>query len=170
MKTILAPIDFSAATKHVVTEAVELARALDARVVLLNVTTPVVFVSDFIDPRENSVALAELEAHAAAVRLSSLEEKLEHEFTPVDAIQLSGQPVPLIIEQARQLPADYIVMGSHGHSAFYDLVAGSTTSGVVKRAPCPVIVVPVGRLKHRKTARSLPVSELAELAPAGAPP
>lgn len=170
MKTILAPIDFSAATKHVVTEAVELARALDARVVLLNVTTPVVFVSDFIDPRENSVALTELEGHAAARRLAALEEKLEHEYTWVDAIQLSGQPAPLIVEQARHLPADYIVMGSHGHSSFYDLVAGSTTSGVVKRAPCPVIIVPVGRLKHRKTARTLPVTELAELAPAGAPP
>ena len=170
MKTILAPIDFSAATKHVVAEAVELARATDARVVLLNVTTPVVFVSDFIDPRENSVALVEQEAHAASVRLSALEEKLEHEYMPVDAIQLSGQPVPLIVEQARNLPADYIVMGSHGHSAFYDLVAGSTTSGVMKRAPCPVVIVPVGRLKHRKTARSLSVVELGELAPAGAPP
>lgn len=170
MKTILAPVDFSAATKHVVAEAVALARAFDGRVVLLNVTTPVVFVSDFIDPRENAVTINEQEAHAASLRLAALEEKLEHEFTWVDAIQLSGQPVPLIVEQARTLPADYIVMGSHGHSAFYDLVAGSTTSGVMKRAICPVIVVPVGRLKHRKTARSLPAAELAELAPAGAPP
>lgn len=169
MKTILAPVDFSAATKHVVAEATALARALEGRVVLLNVTTPIVFVSDFIDPRENAAAITEQEMQAAARRLSALEDKLENEFVHVDSISLAGLPVPLIVEQARKLPADYIVMGSHGHSAFYDLVAGSTTSGVVKRAPCPVIIVPVGRLKHRKTARSLPVVEMEPLATSESP-
>lgn len=164
MKTILAPIDFSAATKHVVAEAVALARALDGRVFLLNVTVPFVFVSDFIDPRQSSVALGEQETEAAARRLAALEDKLENEFARVDSLHLTGLPVPLIIEQAGRLPADYIVMGSHGHSAFYDLVAGSTTSGVMKRAACPVIIVPVGRLGHRKTARSLSAPVLAEVA------
>ncbi len=163
MKTILVPIDFSAATKHVVAEAVEIARALAGRVVLLNVTLPVVFASDFNDSRENNAGINEQE-EAAARRLAVLEDKLENELTRVDALQLSGMPVTLIVEQARKLPADYIVMGSHGHSAFYDLVAGSTTSGVLKRATCPVIVVPVGRLKHRKTARSVPSPALAEFA------
>ena len=164
MKTILAPIDFSAATKHVVAEAVTLARALDGRVVLLNVSIPVVFVSDFIDPRHSSTAINEQEGAAAARRLAALEDKLENEYHRVDAVHLSGAPVPLIVEQAVRLPADYIVMGSHGHSAFYDLVAGSTTSGVMKRAPCPVIIVPAGRLTHRKTARSAPATAPAEMA------
>lgn len=164
MKTILAPIDFSAATKHVVAEAVAIARALDGRVVLLNVTTPVVFVSDFIDPQQNSATIGEQEGEAAARRLAVLEDKLENEFHRVDSVHLTGPPVPLIIEQAARLPADYIVMGSHGHSAFYDLVAGSTTSGVMKRATCPVVIVPVGRLSHRKTARSSPTAPSAEVA------
>jgi nucleotide-binding universal stress UspA family protein len=33
-------------------------------------------------------------------------------------------------------------MGSHGHTAFYDLLVGSTTHGVLMRANCPVVIVP----------------------------
>jgi nucleotide-binding universal stress UspA family protein len=41
-------------------------------------------------------------------------------------------------------------MGSHGHTAFYDLLVGSTTQGVLKKAPCPVLIVPAEKAKRRK--------------------
>ncbi|MBI4621943.1 MAG: universal stress protein [Verrucomicrobia bacterium] len=44
--------------------------------------------------------------------------------------------------QAEKNAADFIVMGSHGHTALYDLVVGSTTHGVLRRATCPVVIVP----------------------------
>ena len=50
--------------------------------------------------------------------------------------------MPEIIEQAQQLAADYIVIGSHGHTALHDLLAGGTASGVLKRATCPVVIIP----------------------------
>ena len=67
------------------------------------------------------------------------------EATLEGIVQLTGAPVPLILEQAKALAADYIVMGSHGHTAFYDLLVGTTTHGVLKKAPCPVLVVPKAR-------------------------
>jgi len=30
-------------------------------------------------------------------------------------------------------------MGTHGHGAIYDLLVGSTTHGVLEKAPCPVL-------------------------------
>jgi nucleotide-binding universal stress UspA family protein len=33
-------------------------------------------------------------------------------------------------------------MGSHGHNAFYDLLVGTTTHGVLRKATCPVVIVP----------------------------
>ncbi|MSU70996.1 MAG: universal stress protein [Opitutus sp.] len=57
-------------------------------------------------------------------------------------MQVNGSPVPEIIEQAQQLAADYIVIGSHGHTALHDLLAGGTASGVLKRATCPVVIIP----------------------------
>ena len=47
MKTILAPVDFSSATKAVVAEATALARALEARVVLLSVIQPPVALPEY---------------------------------------------------------------------------------------------------------------------------
>lgn len=153
MKTILAPVDFSPVTDRVVAEATALARAFDGRVVLLNVTQPVAIVADYTAFLDNIAEINDLTAKAAAKELAAIEDDLESEFTHAESIQLSGSAVPLIIEQAKKLSADYIVIGSHGHTAFYDLLIGSTASGVLKRAPCPVVVVAPASLPARKKAK-----------------
>ena len=61
---------------------------------------------------------------------------------PVETVQLNGPPVRSILDHAKQVGADYLVMGSHGHTALYDLLVGSTTHGVLLRASCPVVITP----------------------------
>ena len=39
-----------------------------------------------------------------------------------------------------------IVMGSHGHTALFESVIGSTVSAVLKRAVRPVVIVPRMRI------------------------
>jgi nucleotide-binding universal stress UspA family protein len=68
----------------------------------------------------------------------------------VETALLHGFIGPMILREAQKRRAAYIVIGSHGHSAFYDLVVGSTASLVLKRAACPVLVVPSQRLTRRK--------------------
>jgi nucleotide-binding universal stress UspA family protein len=141
MKTILAPIDFSPATKGVIAAASALARSFDGRIVLLNIThSPVV--ADIDGCVMNFDDLTDRTAKAAVIQLEQIRDQLQRDFLRVDIVQLTGLAADLILEQARKLPADFIVMGSHGHSAFYDLIAGSTTSGVMKKATCPVVIVP----------------------------
>jgi nucleotide-binding universal stress UspA family protein len=84
-------------------------------------------------------------------RLDELEEKMKNDFLKVTGVQVTGAPVAHILEQADAHDADYIVMGSHGHTAFYDLIVGSTTHGVLKRAKCPVVIVPA--VKEEPKAR-----------------
>lgn len=142
MKTILAPVDFSSVTERVIAEAAALARSFDGRIVLLNITQPIAIGADTAGFVENVDELNEAAARDAARKLAALEDGLEAAFLKADSVQLTGVPAVLISEQAKQLGADYIVMGSHGHTAFYDLLVGSTASAVLKRAPCPVLVVP----------------------------
>jgi nucleotide-binding universal stress UspA family protein len=53
-----------------------------------------------------------------------------------------GQPVGLILDRAANLPANLIVMGTHGTSGFQHLILGSVAEKVLRRAPCPVLTVP----------------------------
>jgi nucleotide-binding universal stress UspA family protein len=150
MKTILAPIDFSTATNGVVAAAAALARSFEGRVVLLNVSQPPVVLADGGTFMFDMGDLMDRTAKDSLAKLERLRDKLTDDFIEADVIQITGHPVTLIIEEARKLKADYIVIGSHGHTAFYDLMVGSTAAGVVKRAPCPVVVVPRPPLQKKK--------------------
>ena len=154
MKTILAPIDFSGISEAVVAEAAALARALDGRVVLLTVVQPPLVYTEFAAMMNVAEVTAVSEKHAAR-QLERLEDKLRNQFVKTECLQLTGTPIRHIVEQAEKFEADYIVMGSHGHTALYDLLVGSTTHGVLMRARCPVIVVPAAKrgAKPAKTHR-----------------
>jgi nucleotide-binding universal stress UspA family protein len=143
MKTILVPIDFSDVTPSVLAKAVELAKALGARLVVLHVIQPPVNLSAS-DPIlvENTARITAAAEKAADKHLERLEKGLQVDFGDVGILRLTGAPVARILEQAELLPADYVVLGSHGHTAVYELLVGSTAHGVLKNAKCPVIIVP----------------------------
>lgn len=142
MKTILTPVDFSSASEAVVTEAAALARVFGGRVVLLSVIQPLIIASEFAPPPESIAEITTAGERSAVEHLARFQERLRAEGITVEAIQGKGQPVAHILEQAKKNAADFIVMGSHGHTALYELVVGSTTHGVLLRASCPVVIVP----------------------------
>jgi nucleotide-binding universal stress UspA family protein len=53
-----------------------------------------------------------------------------------------GGAVTTILDEAKTLPADLIVLGTHGHSGFQRWVLGSVTEKILRRAACPVLTVP----------------------------
>jgi len=54
---------------------------------------------------------------------------------------LAGHPVRDIVDLARDLKADLLVVGGSGHSALYGRLIGSRADRIVHHAPCPVLVV-----------------------------
>jgi nucleotide-binding universal stress UspA family protein len=143
MKTILAAIDFSAVSRRVVTEALDLARAVKGRVVLLHsIPPPPIIATDLAPLVGPALYFTDDMVKAAERRLRRIQREREARGVPIETICLNGFPPTRVLAQAKTCRANYIVLGSHGHTALYDLVAGSTASGVLKRAPCPVVVVP----------------------------
>jgi nucleotide-binding universal stress UspA family protein len=53
----------------------------------------------------------------------------------------SGDVAPTIVEAARSLGSDLIVMGTRGMSDFSGLLLGSNAHKVIHHAGCPVLVV-----------------------------
>ncbi|MDQ5980803.1 MAG: hypothetical protein QG602_3781 [Verrucomicrobiota bacterium] len=86
----------------------------------------------------------------AARKLRALEHRCEKRGLMTTAVLREGAPAAAILAKAASAHAGCIVMGSHGHGAIYDLLVGSTTHGVLKKAPCPVLVVPPAARRARR--------------------
>lgn len=152
MKTILVPVDLSAVTGRICRIACDLAETVKGRVVLLHVVQPPpVIMSDAyaFDAGQMASLLATAEK-VSARKLAQFGHACEKRVGQVETIQRTGQPVSVIVDRANALKADYIVLGSHGHGAVYDLLMGSTTQGVLRKARCPVLVVPASLPRSRK--------------------
>ena len=153
MTTVLVPIDFSSATHPVIDAAVALVGRQKAKLVLLHVVAPPVLTSEYgpiMDNVSQIVAAAEL---SASTRLGKLKQSLRSGALAVDVVQDMGVPSAVILEEAKARKADYIVLGSHGHTAIYDLIIGSTTHLVLQKATCPVVVIPPNKRPKRRSRR-----------------
>lgn len=141
MKTLLVPIDFSAATETVLDAATATARALGARVVLVHVIEPLVALDESSEMIEDEVVATE---RAVEGKLDELRCRCTALGLPASARLLYGTAPHQVTEEALRLRPDLIVIGSHGHGAIYSLLAGGVTAQVLRHAPCPVLVIPVG--------------------------
>ncbi len=146
MKTLLVPVDFSDSTEDVLAQAAELARQVSGRLVLLHITEPVaeyVPVGASMDVLSAAPPPLEIENIAEQEdRLADLARPYQEGGLTVDSVSVVGLAVDDILEQAERQKADYIILGSHGHGALYHLFSGSVVTGVLKRAACPVLVIP----------------------------
>jgi universal stress protein A len=62
---------------------------------------------------------------------------------------VEGDPVSVILTRAAEMKTDLIVMGTHRRAGLSRLLMGSVAEGVLRRAPCPVVLIPVSILAGR---------------------
>ncbi|MBE34177.1 MAG: hypothetical protein CMI16_01210 [Opitutaceae bacterium] len=153
MKIVLTPLDFSNVSDSVLKGAINLARAIEGRLVLFHVIQPPVITSEYGAVLSNVREIVAVNEQTSLKELKRHQKKLEATGLKVSIAQATGGPVAHILEQAKKSRASYIVMGSHGHTALYDLLAGSTATGVIKRAPCPVVIMPPVKKKKKKSKK-----------------
>lgn len=142
MKTILVPIDFSDCAGEVVRAAASLAKAFGSEIILLHVAAPEPeFIGYEPGPQTVRDSVAK-ELHEEHEKLRAIEDELKKQGLVVTALLIQGYPVDKILEEMSKNAADIIVMGSHGHGALHNLLVGSVTEGVMRKATCPIHVVP----------------------------
>lgn len=140
--TVLVPVDLSPVSPRVVEEAGKLAKALKASVVLLHVEPPEpAFIGYEPGPESVRDAVAR-DIQKNDKRLHELRDRLRTHGVEAECLLIQGPAVEKIVEESERLEAAYVVIGSHGHGALYDLVVGSVCDGVVRRSRTPVLIVP----------------------------
>ena len=145
MKKILVPLDFSSVTDATLRTATRLAEALSAEVVLLHVAAPE---PEFVGYEAGPASVREAVAHQLAAehkRLQDLRQAMDLPHGRVKALAVQGYTVEKILDEAKRLPADLIIMWSHGHGGLHHLLMGSAAEGVLRKASCPVVLVPPER-------------------------
>ncbi|MCW2720909.1 MAG: hypothetical protein QOG20_5591 [Pseudonocardiales bacterium] len=62
---------------------------------------------------------------------------------PADALAVADDTTvsETLVRVAGEIDAAAVALGRHGHSALYDVLLGSTAGGLLRHAPCPVVVV-----------------------------
>lgn len=137
-RRILCPIDFSAPSRHALDHAVEIARWYGGTITALHVMHPV----PYADPlMAGALVITPQDLERAAQELTRFVGE-EVGQTPIDTVVAQGSAAAVILEQARALPADLVVLGTHGRRGFEHFMLGSVTERVLRKAPCPVLTVP----------------------------
>jgi len=122
IQNVLCPVDLSAISERALRHAAALAAWYEARLTVLFVRT-----GFRVESTARDVAAfihSAIGAHPAQLRMTD------------------GDVVSEIVRLATGLPADLLVMGTHGISGFKQLLLGSVTERVWREAPCPVVTVP----------------------------
>ena len=139
LKKILVPTDFSEASNAAYKYALRFGQQFSAELHVLHVLEPTF-----------SPDLAGLPGMPAFsnVELAPTQRKLRAWVDSVGAMGVSasmavrnGLPAHEIVEAAKDLDIDLIIIATHGYTGWKHFCIGSTAERVVRAAPCPVLVV-----------------------------
>ncbi len=141
IENVLCPTDFSVYSERALRHAAALARRFEARLTVLHVIpvwTPYTHAPAYFP--------APMLANPSLCR--HVEEDLNQAVTaaidagvPVHTILREAEPWREILSVAEELPADMLVMGTHGRGGLEQFLLGSVAEKVLRRAPCSVLTV-----------------------------
>lgn len=135
-KHILCPIDFSDVSERTIEKAKQLAKLFGAKVTLLTIVEPL-------------PAIAYGYAGGTDIQeemLKSCHTKIQewgskHGIDKANCQVETGYPKHEITVAAKQLKADLIIMGSHGHHGVVSTLLGSTSNAVANHSEIDVMIV-----------------------------
>jgi nucleotide-binding universal stress UspA family protein len=142
-KIIVVATDFSACGESAQAEAVALAKALNARLIVAHI-----WQVPLSAPEGSWILIEEVYSQLEAAARTKLREVLEHvraELPTSEELFWVGDPRAGIVKAASDMHADLIVLGTHGRTGLSRALLGSVAEWVVHHAPCDTWVV---RARH----------------------
>lgn len=138
LERILVPIDFSDCSLDALEYAVQVARRSRASITLLHVLEPVSYGLDFALLHVTKQGQMR---EVIRARLSDLAKALAAVGVPTNVEIRGGLPPDSILDVAKAMPADLIIMGTHGRRGLSHTVSGSVAEAVLRKSSCPVLTV-----------------------------
>ncbi len=135
-RKVLCPIDFSEHSLAALDVALRVVEQNDAKLYLLNVAPVPAGAAGFQPVPLDRYPYVEKDRQQQLAKLGR--EKVPG-LVRYETLVVSGDPAEQILDAARSIEADLIVMGTHGRKGLGHLVLGSVAERVVRESPTPVL-------------------------------
>jgi len=140
MKQILVPTDFSENARKAYPFALNIASKTNSAVTfLLAIEQPFDFA---VRVEEKMSALTNYAHNQFEKLINELKNKKPYSLLDIDYKIVPGKTGSVIVNTARELETDLIVMGSKGSSAIKKILFGSVSTSVVSKSAVPVMLIP----------------------------
>lgn len=141
MKNILVPTDFSENAENALYYAIDIAKRLNAKIILLhayqnNYSNPYIPLDYAVEENKQMAISSDNRLKEESLKIKQIGE-IEYEYMSVE-----DSPVGATINTIKEKKIDLVVMGTKGESNFLNSVFGSNTAKIIEKASCPVIAVP----------------------------
>jgi nucleotide-binding universal stress UspA family protein len=137
MKKILVAHDGSDAADKALLEAASIAQQFGSKLTVISVVPNLCF-SEIGADCETVTQLYRAEIEGA---MEGVKEMLREKGIEAETIILEGNPADVIVDHARGMDMDLVIVGSTGKHATERTMLGSVSSRVAANAPCSVLVV-----------------------------
>jgi len=158
IKKILFPTDFSEVSQNAFRYAIWFADKCGADIDLLHVVYPETEPMDFpvaVTRATQDKVVAAKEVMKIVVESSLVQVQVAHQLKNVPTIRPEinvGAASSIIPVVAKNVGADLIIMGTQGEHSSFERAFGSVSTSVLKKAECPVLVVPMDvKFEHINT-------------------
>lgn len=134
---ILLPTDFSSPSEKAASYALQLARRDKAMLQVVHVVNVNSDISAFFVTSGLESMVEEAEKNLKKTIAKALKG-----YKNIKTAVLTGVPHQQILRFARKNKSDLVIIGSHGKGSVDRFLVGSNTERVLRKAGCPVLVVP----------------------------
>jgi nucleotide-binding universal stress UspA family protein len=145
IKNVLVATDFSPVSETALVYGRALARTFGGRLHVIHVVDNLAARLSYADVGVAGLTppglQAEIEAEAQKRLAAFVTETDRRELHAAGVLRVSNSTAKTIVDYAKEVSVDVIVIGATGHGAIDRMLMGSVADKVIRRAPCPVLAV-----------------------------
>ena len=149
-KKIMVPLDGSDHSTRALQEALKIAKMVDGAITLIHVYS--IGTSFVVTAKQDY--FYQLALKNGENILSDGKNRVKGKGVKVKTQLLEGNAVEQIVKAAKEGDFNLIVISARGLSQIKEILLGSVSDGVIRKAPCPVLVISaryLALLNHLKT-------------------
>jgi nucleotide-binding universal stress UspA family protein len=160
LRSILYATDLGLYAPYVLQHALALAKAFQSDLYVVHAVEPMgLFAESVLNTYLDEKTLQELRSKGLTTVMASIEQRVlegfrdemgeaQQDMQIVRSVRVvQGDPAQVILDEARKLEVDLLVVGSHSHGAAHDIPLGRTAARLLQLSETPVYLVPM--LQHR---------------------